>query len=451
MSTALSPLLAPLLSSAAMRGVCDDRACLQHLLDFEAALARAEAAIGVIPHSAVAPIVAACRAESFDLDALAEAATRSGNLAIPLVKTLTANVAKADAEAARYVHWGATSQDVIDTATMLGLRAAIDVLLVDLDRAIAGFAKLARQHRGTAMVARTWLQHALPMPFGLKLAEYAAALHRSRTRLKRLRAEALALQFGGAAGTLAALRDKGLAVAEKLAAELNLPLPEAPWHTHRDRIAEAASVFAILAGSCGKIARDVSLLMQTDVAEAFEPAGEGRGGSSTMPHKRNPVACASALAAATMAPNLAATIFAAQVQDHERSAGPWHAEWPTLPTLQLVTSGALAAIVDIAEGLEVDVARMGVNLDATHGLIMAEAVTMALAEKIGKSDAHHLIEAASRKAVGEKLHLRDVLTGDPKVTALLDAGQIAGLFEPMAYQGVSQALIDRLLASLDAK
>jgi 3-carboxy-cis,cis-muconate cycloisomerase len=451
MSTALSPLLAPLLSSAAMRGVCDDRACLQHLLDFEAALARAEAAIGVIPHSAVAPIVAACRAESFDLDALAEAATRSGNLAIPLVKTLTANVAKADAEAARYVHWGATSQDVIDTATMLGLRAAIDVLLVDLDRAIAGFAKLARQHRGTAMVARTWLQHALPMPFGLKLAEYAAALHRSRTRLKRLRAEALALQFGGAAGTLAALGDKGLAVAEKLAAELNLPLPEAPWHTHRDRIAEAASVFAILAGSCGKIARDVSLLMQTDVAEAFEPAGEGRGGSSTMPHKRNPVACASALAAATMAPNLAATIFAAQVQDHERSAGPWHAEWPTLPTLQLVTSGALAAIVDIAEGLEVDVARMGVNLDATHGLIMAEAVTMALAEKIGKSDAHHLIEAASRKAVGEKLHLRDVLTGDPKVTALLDAGQIAGLFEPMAYQGVSQALIDRLLASLDAK
>jgi 3-carboxy-cis,cis-muconate cycloisomerase len=434
-----------------MRAVCDDTACLQHMLDFEAALARAEATIGVIPPGAVAPIASACRAESFDLGALAEAATRSGNLAIPLVKTLTVNVARADAEAARFVHWGATSQDVIDTATMLGLRAAIDALLADLDRAIAGFAKLAQQHRNTAMVARTWLQHALPMPFGLKLAEYAAALHRSRIRLKRLRAETLALQFGGAAGTLAALGGKGLAVAEKLAAELKLPLPEAPWHTHRDRIAEAASVFAILAGSCGKIARDVSLLMQTDVAEAFEPAGEGRGGSSTMPHKRNPVACASALAAATMAPNLAATIFAAQVQDHERSAGPWHAEWPTLPTLQLVTSGALAAIVDIAEGLEVDVARMGVNLDATHGLIMAEAVTFALAEKIGKSDAHHLIEAASRKAVAGKKHLRDVLTKEPKVTALLDAGQIAKLFDPMAYQGVSQALIDRLLASLDTK
>jgi 3-carboxy-cis,cis-muconate cycloisomerase len=325
------------------------------------------------------------------------------------------------------------------------------VLLIDLDRAVAGFAKLTRQHRDTAVVARTWLQHALPMPFGLKLAEYAAALARSRRRVRRLREETLALQFGGAAGTLAALGDKGLVVAEKLAQELELPLPEAPWHTHRDRIAEVASVLAILTGSCGKIARDVSLMMQTDVAEAFEPSGEGRGGSSTMPHKRNPVAAPIALAAATMAPNLAATIFAAQVQDHERSAGPWHAEWPTLPTLLLVTSGALAAIVDIAEGLEVDVARMRLNLDATHGLIMAEAVTMALAVRVGKSDAHRLVEAASKKALAENRHLRDVLTKDAKITAELAADQIAKLFEPMAYQGVSQALIDRLLASLDEK
>ncbi|MGY4311660.1 3-carboxy-cis,cis-muconate cycloisomerase [Bradyrhizobium sp. JR3.5] len=451
MSTALSPLLAPMLSSAAMRAVCDDAATLQNMLDFEAALAGAEVACGVIPHEAFGPIGAACKAESFDLAALADAATRSGNLAIPLVKALTANVAKEDAEAARYVHWGATSQDVVDTATMLSLRAGIDVLLADLDRAVAGFAGLALAHRNTAVVARTWLQHALPMPFGLKLAEYAAALHRSRKRLLRLRRETLAVQFGGAAGTLAALGDKGLAVAEALAKELDLPLPDAPWHTHRDRIAEAASVFAILAGSCGKIARDVSLMMQTDVGEAFEPAGAGRGGSSTMPHKRNPVAAASALGAATMAPNLTATIFAAQVQDHERSAGPWHAEWPTLPALMLVTSGALAAIVDLAEGLEVDAARMRVNLDATHGLIMAEAVTFALAEKIGKSDAHHLIEADSKKAVAEKKHLRDVLSADAKATAHLDAKRIAELFEPMAYQGASQALIDRLLASLDDK
>jgi 3-carboxy-cis,cis-muconate cycloisomerase len=449
MSTSLSPLLAPLLSSPAMRVACDDATYLQFMLDFEGALARAEATVGVIPTSAVAPIMAACNAQQFDFAALAQAANRAGNLAIPLVKALTANVAKTDADAARYVHWGATSQDAIDTATMLQLRAAIDALLPDLERAITGFAGLARQHRNTAMVARTWLQHALPMPFGLKLAEYAAALHRSRQRLKRLRTEALVLQFGGAAGTLAALGDKGLAVSEQLGRELGLPLPEAPWHTHRDRIAEAASVLAILSGSCGKIARDVSLMMQTDVAEAFEPAGEGRGGSSTLPHKRNPVAAAAALGAATMAPNLAATIFAAQVQDHERSAGPWHAEWPTLPTLELVTSGALAAIVDIAEGLDVDVARMRSNLDTTHGLIMAEAVSMALADSIGKSEAHHIIEAASRASIAGNTHLRDVLAADARVTAHLDAARLAQLFDPLAYQGASQPLIDRLLAALD--
>jgi 3-carboxy-cis,cis-muconate cycloisomerase len=440
-----------MLSSAAMRAVCDDLAYLQHMLDFEAALARAEAATGVIPASAVAPIEKACRAEKFDLAVLAEAATRAGNLAIPLVKALTTAVAKADADAARYVHWGATSQDVIDTATMMTLRAAIEALLADLDRTIAGFANLARKHRDTPMVARTWLQHALPMPFGLKLAEYAAALHRSRGRFLRLRGDGLALQFGGAAGTLAALCDKGLLVAERLSQQLKLPLPDAPWHGHRDRVAEAASVVAIAAGSCGKIARDVSLMMQTEVAEAFEPSGEGRGGSSTMPHKRNPVAAATALAAAIMAPNLAATIFAAQVGDHERSAGPWHAEWPTLPNLLLVTSGALAAIVDIAEGLEVDAARMRANLDTTGGLIMAEAVTMALAETIGKSEAHHLVEAASKKAVAEKKQLRDVLAKDTKVTAHLSANKMTKLFEPMAYQGASQTLIDRLLASLDDK
>jgi 3-carboxy-cis,cis-muconate cycloisomerase len=440
-----------MLSSAAMRAVCDDSAFLQHMLDIEAALARAEALTGVIPKGAAAPIAAACRAERFDAAALAEAAARAGNLAIPLVKALTAEVAKSDADAARYVHWGATSQDIIDTATMLTLRAGIDALLADIDRAIAGLAALAARHRDTMAVARTWLQHALPMPFGLKLAEYASALHRSRGRLRAVRAGALALQFGGAAGTLAALGADGLKVAEALARELDLPLPDAPWHTHRDRIADIASVLAILTGTCGKIARDVSLLMQTDVGEAFEPAGAGRGGSSTMPHKRNPVASASVLAAATLAPNLAATIFAAQVQDHERSAGPWHAEWPTLPTLLLVTSGALAGIVDIAEGLEVDAARMRDNLDASGGLVMAEAVTMALADKIGKSDAHHLVEDASRRAIEDKRHLREVLAGDSRVTAHLDATKLATLFDPASYQGASQALIDRLLAAIEDK
>jgi 3-carboxy-cis,cis-muconate cycloisomerase len=449
MSTSLSHLLAPMLSSVAMRAACDDLAYVQFMLDFEAALARAESAVGIIPAGSAGTIAKVCKAETFDLTAVAEAATRSGNLAIPLVKALTSEVAKHDEDAARFVHWGATSQDVIDTATMMTVRAGIDALLPDLERAITGFARLAEQHRNTAVVARTWLQHALPMPFGLKLAEYAAALHRSRRRLQHLKRDTLALQFGGAAGTLAALGDKGMKVAEKLSEILGLPLPEAPWHSHRDRIAEAASVFAIIAGTCGKIARDVQLMMQTDVAEAFEPSGEGRGGSSTMPHKRNPVAAASAIAAATMAPNLAATIFAAQVGDHERSAGPWHAEWPTLPSLMLITSGALAAIVEIAEGLQVDAVRMRANLEATGGLIMAEAVAFALAEKVGKQDAHHLVEAASKKAVAEKTSLRAVLEKNSTVTAHLAPEKIAQLFEPMAYQGVSQAMIDRLLASLE--
>src|ERR1700732_4222790 len=448
MSNSLSPLLAPMLSSAAMRAVCDDAAYLQHMLGFEAALARAGAATGVIPASAADPIARACKAGSFDLGALAEAATRSGNLAIPLVKALTADVAKADPDAARYVHWGATSQDVIDTAMMLTLRAAIDALLGDIDRGVAGFAKLARQHRNTAMVARTWLQHALPMPFGLKLAEYAAALHRSRLRLRRLRKEALALQFGGAAGTLAALGDKGMLVAERLAQELKLPLPEAPWHTHRDRIAEVASVLAILTGSCGKIARDISLLMQTDVAEAFEPSGEGRGGSSTMPHKRNPVAAPIALAAATMAPNLAATILAAQVGEHERSAGAWHAEWPTFPALALVTSGALRAAGELAEGLEVDATRTRATLEATGGQIMAEAVMIALGPKLGRLEAHHVVEEACRKASAEQRHLEEVLGEDKRVTAHLTLDEIERLFDPLAYQGVAQAFIDRQIAAM---
>ena len=449
MSTSLSPLLAPFLSSAAMRAICDDTMYVQFMLDFESALARAEAATGTIPKGAADAIGKACVADQFDLAVLAEGVTQSGLIAIPLVKMLTANVAKTDPEAARFVHWGGTSQDVIDTATVLQVRAGIGALQDDLDRAISGFAKLAKQHRQTATVARTLLQHALPMPFGLKLAEYAATLHRSRLRLKRLRKEALVLQFGGAGGTLAALGEDGLKVAEQLAKELSLPLPDSPWHTYRDRVAEAASVFAILAGTCGKIARDVMLLMQTDVAEAFEPAGEGRGGSSTLPQKRNPVSATAALAAATMAPNLAATIFAAQIQDHERGAGLWHAEWPTLPTLMLVTSGALAAIVDIAEGLEVDVERMRANLDSTHGLVMAEAVSMALAEKVGKSDAHKIVGEASRAAIQGKQHLREVLAKDKRVTAHIAADKLKNLFEPMSYQGVSQAFIDRLLASLE--
>lgn len=434
-----------------MRAVMDDAARLQRMLDVEAALARAEATTGVIPKGAAKPIGAACRAADFDVGAIGKAAILSGNVAIPLVKALTAAVAKNDPDAARYVHWGATSQDIIDTALVLDLRAAIDALLTDLGRAIGGFTKLAKANRKQPAVARTWLQQALPMPFGLKLAGYAAALARARARLMRVRKESLVLQFGGAAGTLAALGEDGLKVAKALATELDLPLPDAPWHTHRDRLGEVAAAFVILAGSCGKIARDISLLMQTEIGEAFEPAGEGRGGSSTMPHKRNPVAASCALACAQMAPQLAATIFAAEIQEHERSAGAWAVEWPTFPALALVTSGALAGIVDIAQGLTVDAAQMRANLDATDGLIMAEAVSFRLAEKIGKSAAHKLIEEASRKAAAQKRHLKDVLAADKAVADLVSVRELETLFDPMNYQGAAQDFIDRLVDSAQRK
>jgi 3-carboxy-cis,cis-muconate cycloisomerase len=449
MTDALMPsqMLTPLYSSAPMRAIMADRARLQRMLDFEAALARAQAAVGVIPAASVSPIGEACHVERFDLDALAQAAVPAGNLAIPMVEALTAEVAKRSVAAAGHVHWGATSQDVIDTALVLDLRAAIDALHDDLDRAVKGFLALAGRHRRTLAVARTMLQHALPMPFGLKLAGYAAALARSRDRLVRLRKDALVLQFGGAAGTLAALGDRGMAVAERLGALLDLPLPDAPWHSHRDRLAEVAAAFAILAGTCGKIARDTTLMMQVEVGEAYEPAKIGGGGSSTLPHKRNPIGATAALAAATIAPNLAATILAAQVQEHERAVGSWQSEWVSFPALALVTSGALAAVADIAEGLEIDVERVRDNLELSGGQIMAEAVSFALAGKLGRQEAHKLVQELSRQAVKTKRQLKDVIFTDVRVKAHLSTGEIGQLFLPSTYQGSAQLLIDRMVAS----
>src|SRR5262245_17339288 len=446
-----STLLSPLYSSAAMRAILDDRARLQRMLDFEATLARAQGALGIIPASPIDTIIYCCKAELYDMAALGEAGVAAGNVAIPVINALTAEVEKARPQAGRYVHWGATSQDMIDTALVLELRAAIDALLNDLDRAIAGFTALAGRHRRTPSVARTSLQHALPMPFGLKVAGYAAALSRSRERLRRLRKEALLLQLGGSAGTLAAYGEKGLDLADRLAGLLDLPSADAPWHSHRDRLAEVASAFAILAGTCGKIARDVALMMQTDVAEAFEPVAAGRGDAAIMPHKRNPSAAAAALAAATIAPNLLSTIMAAQVQEHERGLAGAQAEWSTFPALALVTSGALAAIVDIAQGLEVDSERMRVNLAQTRGLIMAEAVAFALGSKLGKQEANRIVEQASRKALAGKRNLQDVLDEDDQVTLWFSGGELAKLCEPMRYQGSAQTFIDRMVGSLQGR
>lgn len=440
-------IFAPLFAGPAIAAVFSDHAHLQGMLDFEAALARAEAKTGVIPQAAVAPIVSACAADAYDLAALADAAAKAGNTAIPMVKMLTARVAEVDGEAARYVHWGATSQDAMDTGLVLQLRQALTLIEADLARLSAALAALAANHRQTPMVGRTWLQHALPVTFGLKAAGWLDAIERHRARLVELKPRLLVLQFGGAAGTLAALDDKGLQVAAALAEDLNLGLPAMPWHGARDRVVELATMLALLTGSLGKMARDIALLMQTDVGEAFEPAGEGRGGSSTMPHKRNPVTAAVVLAAATRVPHLAGSLLSGMAQEHERGLGGWHAEWETLPELVQLSAGALVQMTDTIEGLDVDTDRMRANLDVTNGLIMAEAVTMALGAKIGRLAAHQRVEAASKLAVTEKRHLRDVLAQDEVVIQHLGAETLAQLFDPLGYTGVAATLVDRVLAA----
>ena len=320
-------------TAPAMREVFSDRGRLQGMLDFEAALARAEAAAGLVPHSAVAAIEAACQAERYDVRALADAIATAGNSAIPLVKALGKVIASGVPEAERYVHLGATSQDAMDTGLVLQLRDALGLIEADLGKLADTLARQALQHADTPLVGRTWLQHATPVTLGMKLAGVLGALTRHRQRLQELRPRLLVLQFGGASGSLAALGSKAMPVAEGLAEQLKLTLPEQPWHTQRDRLVEFASVLGLIAGSLGKFGRDVSLLMQTEAGEVFEPSAPGKGGSSTMPHKRNPVGAAVLIGAATRVPGLLSTLFAAMPQEHERSLGLWHAEWETLPDI----------------------------------------------------------------------------------------------------------------------
>ena len=440
-------LLDLLFGSAAVNAIFTDRSRLQRMLDFEAALARAEAQVGVIPKSAAGPIGEQCRAELFDLADLGEATVKTGNHAIPIVKQLTDLVGQHDEQAKRYVHWGATSQDVVDTGLMLQLRDALSAMQSDLNRLCESLTNLAEQYRSTPVVARTLLQQAVPTVFGLKVAGWLDALARHRNRIQELHARAIVLQFGGAAGTLAMLGDRGLDVATALAKDLQLALPALPWHSHRDRVVEVATRLGLLTGSLGKMASDISLQMQTEVGEVFEPSGEGRGGSSTMPHKRNPVTCAVVRAAAQRMPGLVGIMLAAMPQEHERSLGGWHAEWETLPEIVRVSAGALYHMAEMVAGLGVDPTRMQQNLELTHGLIFAEAVTAVLGKKVGKSKAHQILESASRKSITEKKHLRDVLTSDPQVIPHLNREEIVSLFEPLNYTGVARQFIDRAIAA----
>ena len=433
-----------------MREVFCDQGRVQAMLDVEAALARAEARVGLIPASAVAPIENACRADLYDFAALGEAIATAGNSAIPLVKALGKQIAATDAEAERYVHLGATSQDVMDTGLVLQLRQALDLIESDLAQLADSLAAQAQRHAATPMAGRTWLQHATPVTLGMKIAGWLGAVTRSRQRLRELKPRLLVLQFGGASGTLAALGEQALPIAQALAEELQLTLPEQPWHTQRDRVVEFGAVLGLIAGSLGKLGRDISLLMQTEAAEVFEPSAPGKGGSSTMPHKRNPVGAAVLIGAATRVPGLVSTLFSAMPQEHERSLGLWHAEWETLPEICCLVSGSLQQARLLADGLEVDAARMARNLDLTQGLVLAEAVSIVLAQRVGRDTAHHLLEQCCKRAVAEQRHLRAVLGDEPQVTAQLSSAELDNLLNPAHYLGQAQVWVERAVAEHNA-
>ena len=418
---------------------------IQCMLDFEAALARALVTAKIAPAKASTAIKLECEARLYDISRMVEAASGAGNLAIPLVKELTDKVAHKNAEAARFVHWGATSQDVVDSSLVLQLRRALDILGRGLDRLVQALRQLIQRHKSTVVAGRTWLQQAPPVTLGLKTAGWLDAVGRHRERLRSTRERALVLQFGGAVGTLAALGDRGPAVAAALAGELNLALPDIPWHTHRDRIGEVAATLGLLTGSLGKIARDISLMSQTEVAELAEPAAPGRGGSSTMPHKKNPVACAAVLAAAIRVPALVSTMLTAMVQEHERGLGGWQAEWQTLPQICMLTAGALDQLTYVLEGLRIAPGSMTHNLEITRGLIFSEAVAFALGKHVGKSRAHELVERACRRAVAESKHLRETLIEDAEIRAHINRKNLDLLFDPKTYLGSAGAMIDRVL------
>jgi 3-carboxy-cis,cis-muconate cycloisomerase len=418
-------LVESLAATEALSRVFSDDSVLQAMLDFEAALARAEKRCGVIPAAASERIAEAARADAFDIAELTRLSLRAGTPAIPLVKMLTARVRGASPSAADFVHWGATSQDVVDTALVLLLRQCREILRRDHEHLAAALRRLSDEHAGTVMLGRTLMQPAPPITFGLKAAGWFAGLRRGWERVSSRFEDALCLQFGGASGTLAALGDHGLDVSLALASELGLKLPDAPWHGYRDRLAALMAALSIYTATIGKMALDIALLMQFEVGEASEPASEERGGSSAMPHKRNPTGCMLAVAAAKRAPGLLADFLAGMVQEHERSLGGWQAEWPLVHGIVQSAGVALESMAEVADGLKVDAARMRSNIAATNGAVFAEKAVILLSPELGKEAARKKVEEAIRK------------TGAPP--------ELRGLDEPEGYLGSAEAFRRRLL------
>ncbi|AHY46346.1 3-carboxy-cis,cis-muconate cycloisomerase [Rubrobacter radiotolerans] len=441
----MEELFRPVFVSDRLREATGGRAWLRAMLEAEAALAAAQVRAGVIPAEAARAIARACDPDRYSPETLGREGRAAGNPVPPLVRALTAAVDKDSEEAARYVHKGATSQDILDTAAMLVIRGALDLILTETDLVAAACARLAREHRDTPMAARTLMQQALPTTFGLKAAGWLVSVLKARRALRRFRRSGLAAQLGGAAGTLASLGDDGLAVAREFARELDLPEPALPWHTDRTRLALLAGAISTLAGVLGKVALDVVLMAQTEVGEVAEPAGEGRGGSSTLPHKRNPVLSVTARASARRAQDLAHTVQTAMAAEHERAAGVWHSEWEPLSEALALVGGAAENVREVLEGLEVYPERMRKNLDATEGLILTERVTTLAAGKLGRLRAHDLVKTAAARVAKGGGSLKEELLSEPELAEVLSEGEVDAALDPAGYLGSAGAFVDRAL------
>ena len=430
-------------STEAMRRVFSDENRVQKYLDFEAALARAQAQLGIIPRDAAEEIVHHCDAGEMDFVKLEMQTARIGYPVLPVVQQLVALCRDGLGE---WCHWGATTQDVTDTATVLQIREALTLVEADIDAIADALAGLARKYRNTPMAGRSNLQQAVPITFGYKMATVLAAFERHKLRLRELRARVLVGEFGGAAGTLASLGGRGLEVQAELMKELQLGVPAIAWHTVRDTIAEVGCFLGLVAGTCGKIAFDVKLMMQTEVEELYEPFHEGRGSSSTMPQKRNPISSVYITALNSVVRQQVAALLDAMVEDHERATGPWEIEWIVLPEIFCLTAGALAQTLFVLTGLQVDEKKMRGNLDLTRGLIVSEAVMMGLGPYLGRQYAHDLVYDICRKVIATGRPLVDLLAEDEEVSKHLDREALEKLCDPANYLGEAGAMVDRVLA-----
>jgi 3-carboxy-cis,cis-muconate cycloisomerase len=444
-------LIESLATTEPLAELFSDTSILQAMLDFEVALARAEARGGIIPKSAADSIAAAATTDQLDIKALSRSMFRAGTPSIPLVQALTEKVKARNREAGGWVHWGATSQDVADTALVLLLKRARTILAGDLQRLEKALTTLSEEHKATVMLGRTLMQAAPPVTFGLKVAGWLGAVSRSGKRLASAFDEALVLQFGGASGTLASLADKGTIVAHALAEELGLRCADAPWHTHRDRLANLVCCCGVVTGSLGKMGRDISLLMQSEIAEVAEPGGDGRGGSSAMPHKRNPIACALTLASAERVPGLVASFLSAMVQEHERAVGGWQTEWPTIASIVQATGAAASSMAEVAEGLSVDRTRMRQNIANSEGMVFAERAMMLLAAELGRDVAHKLLEEAIQTSTTQNQDLATLLAELPQVSSRLNRSVLEQLEIPEQYLGSAEAFREALLNSTSSK